>query len=87
MVQMSLQIHILNYYLSKELLLTGAVLLFTVRQAISYSASYSRDLRSSGILCSVEGYFRTDVSGPPIDPILKSQDIFLTLEYGTNRLS
>jgi hypothetical protein len=87
MVQMSFKIHILNYYLSKELPLTGAVLFFNVRQAISFSTSYLRDLRSSGIVCSVEGYFLTDVSGPPINLILKSQDFLLLLEYGTNRLS
>jgi len=87
MVQMSFKIHILNYYLSKELPLTGTVLLFNVRQAISFSTSYLRDLRSYGTACSVEGYFLTDVSGPPINPILKSQDFLLLLEYGTNSLS
>ena len=78
---------ILNSYLSKELPLTGPVLFFTVRQAISFSTSYSRDLRSSGILLSVEGYFCYDVSGRLIDPVIKGKNFFLTLEDGTNRLS
>jgi hypothetical protein len=78
---------ILSNYLYKELPLTGAVLLFTVRQVISFGTSYSRDLRSSGILRSVERYSRTNISGPPIDPIFKGQDFFLTPEDGTNRLS
>jgi len=66
---------ILSNYLSK------AVLFFTVRQAVSFSTSYSRDL------LSVERYSRTNVSGPPIDTIFKGQDFFLTLVEGANRLS
>jgi len=85
MVRMSLKI--LSSYLSKEMPLTRAVLFFTVKQAISFSISYSRDLRSSGILRSVEGYFRSDVSGRLIDPIFKGKNVFLTLADGTNRLS
>ena len=34
-----------------------------------------RDLRSSGILRSVEWYFCTDVSGQPIGPIFKGQQV------------
>jgi hypothetical protein len=44
------------------------------------------DLRSSGILYSVEWQFFTDVSGHPIGPIFKGQEVdFLTLEDGTDR--
>jgi len=54
---------------------------------MSFSISYLGDLRSSGILRSVEGYFRSDVSGRFIDLIFKGKNFFLTLEDGTNRLS
>ena len=72
MVRVSLQI--LSNYLSEELPLTGVVLHFTVRQVISFSTSYARDLCSSRILRSLQGYFRRDVSGKPIDSIFKSQE-------------
>jgi hypothetical protein len=35
----------------------------------------SRDLRSSGILCSVDWYLVTDVSGQIIGPIFKGQAV------------
>jgi hypothetical protein len=46
----------------------------------------------SGILCSVEWSFCADVSGQPICPIFKGQEVsfffdFLTFEDGTDRLS
>jgi hypothetical protein len=51
-------------------------------------------LRSTSmILCNVEWYFCTDVSGQPIGPIFKGQEVqlsawdFLTIEEGTDRLS
>jgi hypothetical protein len=34
-----------------------------------------QNLRSTGMLCSVEWQFCTDVSGQPIDPIFKGQDL------------
>jgi hypothetical protein len=82
-----MSLKILRSYLSKEQPLTGTVLFSTIRQAVSQFWYIIQDLRSSGILRSVEEYFHVDVSGPPIDPILKGQDFFLTLEDGTNRLS
>ena len=51
------------------------------RKLLCYVAlSLERDLRCFGILCSVEWWFYTDVSGQPIGPIFKGQD-------GTDRLS
>jgi hypothetical protein len=51
-----------------------------------------QDLRSSEILCSVQGPFITDVSGQPIGPMFKGQEIqedfdILTLEDENDRLS
>jgi hypothetical protein len=45
------------------------------------------DLRSSGILRSVEWWFCADVSVQPIFPIFKSQEVFffLTLEEGNDK--
>jgi hypothetical protein len=50
------------------------------------------DLRSSGILRSDEFYFCTDVSGQPIGPVFKGQEVqedwvYLTIEDGTDTLS
>jgi hypothetical protein len=48
------------------------------------------DLHSSGILCSTESKFCTDVSGQAIASIFKGQEgqeDFLTVEDGTDSLS
>jgi hypothetical protein len=46
------------------------------------------DMCSSGILCSVEWEYFTDVSGQRIGPIFKGQDVhdYLTFEDGTDTL-
>ena len=42
-----------------------------------YSPVTVEDTRSFGILCTVEWQFYTEVSGQPIGPILKNQEVFL----------
>jgi len=50
-----------------------------VFRMISNESAIRSDLRFSGIVCSVDWLFRTDVSGQPIGPV------FLTFEDRTSR--
>ena len=57
---------------------------------VSFTARYpalvpiSQEICSSGILCSVDWYLVTDVSGQPIGSVFLD---YLTLEDGTDMLS
>jgi hypothetical protein len=44
-------------------------------RTVVFKLHYNGALRSSGILHSVEWYFCTDVSGQPIVPIFKGQEV------------
>jgi hypothetical protein len=46
-----------------------------VAQSAGYMKSVNLDLRSSGMLCSVDWQLFTDVSGQPVGPMCKGQAI------------
>jgi hypothetical protein len=67
------------------------VLTFDIQCLLHVTVNLTRDLRSSGLVLSVEWYFLTDVSGQPSVPSLRGKKPnkreLLTFEDGIDRLS